>query len=87
MALVCKKFSISARFNKQPIKFIDHFHISTVDQSLSLFKIKRTTLTNKQKLLVLKYKDRNPNATHVNAAQWVKTTFNLDINPTTVGLY
>ena len=48
-------------------------------------KIKRTTLTNKQKLLVLKYKDSNPNATHVNVAQWVKTTFNLDINPTTVG--
>jgi hypothetical protein len=43
-------------------------------------KIKRTTLTNEQKLLV-------PNATHVNVAQWVniKTTLNLDIHPTTVG--
>src|SRR6185369_10339323 len=48
-------------------------------------KIKRTTLTNEQKLLVLKYKDSNPNATHVNVAQWVKTTLNLDIHPTTVG--
>ena len=48
-------------------------------------KIKRTTLMNKQKLLVLKYKDSKPNATHINVAQWVKTTFNLDINPTTVG--
>jgi hypothetical protein len=36
-------------------------------------------------LLVLQYKDSNPNATHVNVAQWVKATFNLDINPTTVG--
>src|SRR5438128_9816037 len=48
-------------------------------------KIKRTTLTNKQKLLVLKYKDSKSNATHINVTQWVKTTFNLDINPTTVG--
>jgi len=40
----------------------------------------KTTLTNEQKLLVLKYKDSNPNAT-----QWVKTTLNLDIHPTTVG--
>ena len=59
--------------------------------SIRMPKIKRTTLTNKQNLLVLKNKDRNPNynATHVivvvNVAQWVKTTFNLDINPTTVG--
>jgi hypothetical protein len=38
-------------------------------------------------LLVLKYKDSNPNAIHVDVAQWVniKATFNLDINPTTVG--
>jgi len=47
-------------------------------------KIKRTILTNE---LVLKYKDSNPNtnATHVNVAQWIKTTLNLDIHPTTVG--
>ena len=50
-------------------------------------KIKRTTLTNKQNYLFSSTKTVTPNATHINVAQWVniKTTFNLDINPTTVG--
>jgi hypothetical protein len=48
-------------------------------------KITRTTLTNKQRLHVLKYKDSNPNASYVNVANWVKTTLNVDIHPTTIG--
>ena len=40
--------------------------------SIRMPKIKRTTLTNKQKLFVLKYKDSNPNATHVNVGQLLK---------------
>ena len=40
---------------------------------------------NKQNYLFSSTKTVTPNATHINVAQWVKTTFNLDINPTTVG--
>src|SRR5438128_7948572 len=49
-------------------------------------KIKRTTLMNKQNYLFSSTKTViTPNATHINVAQWVKTIFNLDINPMTVG--
>ncbi|CAG8842888.1 11958_t:CDS:1, partial [Racocetra persica] len=48
-------------------------------------KTKQTTLTNKQKLEVLNYKDKNPDISNVDIAKWVKETFSLNIHLSTVG--
>jgi Tc5 transposase DNA-binding domain len=48
-------------------------------------KITRTTLTNEQRLAVIRYKEKHPNTSQADIANWVKTTFGLDVHSTTIG--
>ena len=48
-------------------------------------KITKTILTNKQQLAIIRYKEKYPNISQADIANWVKTTFGLDIHSTTIG--
>ena len=48
-------------------------------------KVARTTLKNEQRLEVLEYKNQNPKASQAIVADWVKTKFDLNVHPTTIG--
>ncbi|CAG8640980.1 12351_t:CDS:2 [Cetraspora pellucida] len=45
----------------------------------------KTTLNNKQRKDVIDHKNKNPNISNVDLAEWVKKEFNLEVHPTTIG--
>ncbi|CAG8784565.1 27512_t:CDS:2, partial [Dentiscutata erythropus] len=48
-------------------------------------KVSKTTLTDKQRLEVIKHRNENPNKTHDDTIKWIKNIYNLDIYHTTIG--
>ncbi|CAG8591307.1 17201_t:CDS:2, partial [Dentiscutata erythropus] len=47
--------------------------------------VSRTTLTDEQRLEVIKHRNENSNETHDDTVKWIKNTYNLDIHRTTIG--
>ncbi|CAG8722701.1 13156_t:CDS:2, partial [Dentiscutata erythropus] len=48
-------------------------------------QVKKTTLSNEQRREIIKYKEKNPNISHVDLAAWIKETFKLEVHSTTIG--
>ncbi|CAG8788776.1 8205_t:CDS:2 [Gigaspora margarita] len=45
----------------------------------------KTTLNNKQRKDIIDFKNKNPNISNIDLAEWVKKEFSLEVHPATIG--